>query len=421
MRNIYLLISQGNVFRDLVRLGTLNYLLETCPDIRVILLTQAYVVPEVLAELQNERVVVAKHDLFNPRRWMWYLMNLRCRSRHPATIQALLRLEKLLMKPNRELEDLFSRYPPQLVISSHPRLAWEWDVITLARKRNVPTLGIVKSWDNILSHLYTRADYVAVWGRTNFREAIQVERYHESRVRMTGAAPFDRYFEPSVIQPRESFWHSKGLDPSRPIIMFGTAGSFSSDWDETFMMDLLLELRRQCRELRDLQIVCRLHPITHLEYFWPYRQHPGVVLSFGSYIKTLGWCMTRDEVDEMANMLRHSDLVITPASTLSIEGPIFDTPTIVTLFSTVRPDLHARAVEQGWLTRHFRTIGEMDWLPLARTPDELREMMVHALNDRSWYRAGRQSLVDDVITLTDGKSYQRISRLIDELSRQWVS
>jgi hypothetical protein len=121
-------------------------------------------------------------------------------------------------------------------------------------------------------------------------------------------------------------------------------------------------------------------------------------------------------VDEIANMLCHADIVITPASTLSIEGPIFDTPTIVTLFSTVRPDLHEKATEAGWLSMHFKPIVNNDWLPLARSPEELLGMMRKALKDRSWYRDARKALVDEYVTFTDGKSYQRVARFIDELA-----
>lgn len=56
MRNVYLLVSQGNVYRDLIRLGALRTLLDAHADIRVILLTQAWAAPDVLAEVAHERV-----------------------------------------------------------------------------------------------------------------------------------------------------------------------------------------------------------------------------------------------------------------------------------------------------------------------------------------------------------------------------
>jgi hypothetical protein len=394
----------------------LQYLLETAPDMRVILLTQAWAVKEVQEEVRHERVIVARHDWFRPSRLPAYLITFRRMQTNRFMIDLFTKMEEYAAPTPAGILELFSEYPPSLVVSTHPLEIWEWDLISTARKRGIPTAGVVKSWDNVLRHPQSRADRVSVWGRANYREAMEVEKYRKDEVLMVGSCAFDRYFTPGVIRPRDEFWRSKGLDPSKPIILFGTAGVFSGDWDETFMMDLLLDMTGQADDLKDVQFVCRLHPCSRLQYFWPYMDHPRVVLSFGSYVKTLGWCMTRDEVDEMANMLCHADLIITPASTLTIEGPIFDTPTIVTLFSTVRPDLHLQATEAGWLNMHFKPIVQNDWAPMARSPEDLLRMMRKALDDRSWYRDGRKALVDEYVTFTDGKSYQRVARFIDDLA-----
>ncbi len=413
MRNVYLLISQGNVYRDLVRLGMLQALLQRHHEIRVILLTQAWAAPDVLAEVAHERVVVARHDMYSPSRWLSHLQNLRRKVKNRGLSEILLRVDSGLTPSPPGLQTLFRSYPPALIVSTHPKMAWEWDAVAAGRRARVPTLGIVKSWDNVFSRLPVRTDRVAVWGRRNAREAVQLAGVRSDCVEMVGSPAFDRYFTPGVLRPREEFWRSKGLDPDRPIVLFGTAGAFTDDWDETFMMDLLLELTEAHEDLRETQFVCRLHPISRLGHFWPYREHPRVTLSFGSYVKTLGWCMTRDEVDEMANFLAHADIVLTPASTLAVEGPIFDTPTIVTFFSTVRPDLHAAAAKSGWLDRHFREIRDADLLPLAFDPTELLAMIRRSFADRAWYREGRRRLVEDVVTFTDGQAYLRVAELIN--------
>ncbi len=416
MRNVYMVLSQGNVYRDVVRLGMLRHLLDSAPDIRVILLTQAWAVPEVRAEVAHERLILARHDLYYATRWPSRLIRLRQSQRRRPVIDLLTRLESLVVPKPAGLPELIEQFPPSLVVSTHPYSVYEWDVVSFARRAGIRTAGIMKSWDNILRVPQVRPRSLAVWGKANFREAVEVTRYREDELRMVGAMPFDRYFTPGVIQPRADFWRSKSLDPSRPVVLFGTAGAFSDDWDETFMLELLLGLTEQCEELREVQFVCRLHPITHLEYFWPYRDHPRVVISFGSYVKTLGWCMTKAEVDDMANMLCNADLVITPASTLSVEAPIFDTPTVVTLFSSVAGDTHSRRIEEGWLKMHFKPILENDWLPLARTAEDLKEMMIRSLRDRSWYRDGRSALVDQVVTFKDGKSYERAAEFINDLA-----
>lgn len=417
MRNIHIAISQGMLYRDIVRLGVLRTLLDRAPDIQVVLLTQASAVQEVLEEVRHERVVVERHDIFNARtRWSSYASVLRRKSRSRVTIDVLAQIEARLFTAPESIDRLFSEYPPSAVVTTHPLVLNEWDLVTVARRRKVPVASIVKSWDNILRRPESRGDTIAVWSRANRREAIEVEQYRADEVHMIGPTCFDRYYTDGVVRERSEYWQSKGLDPSKPVVVFGTAGSFSPDWDETFMMDLLLEMTEQDDALRDVQFVCRLHFMSHLEHFWPYREHPRVMLSFGSYLKTMGWCPTVDEVDDFVNMLHHADAIITPASTLVLEGPIVDTPTIATLFSTVRPDLHARATESGWLQMHFKPLVENDWLPMASTPEELRHMMKKVLADPSWYRAERKALVDEYVTFDDGRSFERAAAYIDAMA-----
>jgi|GEM_PF-4748083 len=418
MRNIYLAVSQGILYRNFVRLGFLRHLLDSAPDIRVILLTQASAVEDVQKETAHERLVLAHHDLFSSGRQLSRLIAYRRNAKWRWLSRLFHRLEVRLAAPPHGLAELFRQYPPDLVVSTHPYVIWEWDIITYARKMGYPTLGVVKSWDNLLRKLAILPHRLAVWSEANRQEAIDLSGYRKEDVDIVGSLAFDRYFKPAVLKLRAEFWRSMDLDPAKPVILFGTAGSFSPDWDETFMMDVLLDLAEKTAELQDVQFVCRLHPITHLEYFWPYRNHPRVRLSFGSYVKTLGWCMTRDEVDEMANLLAHADLIITPASTLTLEGPIFDTPTIVTLFSTVRPELHAAATRRDWLDMHFRPIADNNWLPLADDVDELRRMVITALADPGWYRARRRQLVNHFVHFTDGCSYRRLAELIHRLSAQ---
>lgn len=153
----------------------------------------------------------------------------RTKLRSRTAIGVALGLEARLAKEPAGLAECLGEYPPALVVSTHPRMTWEWDLVSWARRKGVPTLGIVKSWDNILRHLHARTDRVAVWGRANRRDAIEVERYREDEIDVTGPAPFDPYFDPAVLRPREEFLRNMALDPERPVVLFGTAGGVGGD------------------------------------------------------------------------------------------------------------------------------------------------------------------------------------------------
>jgi len=416
LHNVYLLISEGNIVRDLLRLGMLDIFLDMQPDCRVIILTPAYAVPEFRAEFLRDRVMIERHLRWEPSSLLLSMrIRLRKKMRKRLLVRLLWKTETQFARVAPELQHLFDLYPPALVVSTHPFRLWEWDVIAYADKCGFATAAVVKSWDNVIKGLTARTRYIAVWNEVNRREAIELQAYRDDEITTVGAAAFDRYFDPAVIQPRDAFWRSKGLDPDRPIVLFGTSGGSLSPYDETFMMDLLLHLADQVPELQKIQYVCRLHPSSDLLAFWPYQSHPRVVLSFSSYIKTLGWTMTVEQVDEMANMLCHADVLITPASTLTLESAIFDTPTIVPAFSTVQPDQVEKAMEASRFGRHFQPLVQNNWVPIVHSEQALAKAMIRALRDPAWYRDGRKAIVENYVPFRDRRSGQRVAQFIADM------
>jgi CDP-glycerol glycerophosphotransferase (TagB/SpsB family) len=230
-----------------------------------------------------------------------------------------------------------------------------------------------------------------------------------------GAAQFDAYFAPGTTWSREQFASYYQLDSSRPVIVLATLGAFLHLYDETYLVDWLLQEIANGGIPGKPQIVIRLHPASKLEYFQKYLSHPDVRISFiQGYIPSLGWTMTRDDVIAVANLLRHADLVISPGSTITIEAAIFDTPTIVPLFHVYQPELGKKQYDFH-LRNHFKRLRELDLVPFADTPDELRSYVNRALTDKSWYRNQRTQLVHDYICFTDGRSAERLSDLILQL------
>ena len=66
----------------------------------------------------------------------------------------------------------------------------------------------------------------------------------------------------------------------------------------------------------------------------------NIVLSYvDKYIPTLGWTMDNEDVDIMANILYHSDVIISPGSTVTIEAAIFDTPIVFPTFNPRQQNL----------------------------------------------------------------------------------
>ena len=188
---------------------------------------------------------------------------------------------------------LFEKYAPALVVSGDPLRPGDANLIATARRRGVPTLGSVRSWDNILKHLRTRPDALTVWNALNAREAVEIDRFRPAQVTQVGAPQLDAYFSaPATGATREEL----GLDPRKKILLLATS-SFTYDSDQTYLVDMLLDAIRGGEIRHPLQIVLRLHPDDRVGRYLKYRHAPEVVLDVPErYFATLGWTMTQADL-----------------------------------------------------------------------------------------------------------------------------
>lgn len=335
----------------------------------------------------------------------------------PRLLPAWLDFEKrTFIQPDPEYVELLRAGNPGLLVVTNPMQHHEQPVFGAAQALGIPTLGVIRSWDNLFKGLRIRPDTLAVWNPVNRQEAVDLMKYPPQKVEMVGATQFDAYFDPAGMLDRADFAASFDLDPARPILTLATLGPFQHQYDETYLMDWLIDEIRSGGLPRNSQLVCRLHPASRLEQFLKYREFDFVRLSWNSgYIPSLAWTMTREEVYFVGNLLRHSDVVISPGSTITIETAIFDTPTVVPVFHTYQPELGKLQFDQHF-TRHFQRLQELDLVPVVQTPEALREAIAKALSDRTWYSAQRARLVKDYVFYTDGKSTQRLAELISRLA-----
>jgi hypothetical protein len=414
--HIAISVPDGRTVRDFLYNGLLDQLGQA--GARVTLFTEAVNVPAFVEQWSAEHV---RFERFWPVRFTKnQLRSLKIRSRLEkrkldSLVQPYRRFEsRRLFQSRPEYVRAFEADRPDLVVITNIYQQEELEFFHTARHSGIPTLGIVRSWDNVHRPLFLYTDDIAVWSETNRSEVIEFARYDPSRVHVTGAAQFDPYFQNGHVWTREQTAAHFDLDPTRPIIVFATMGFYSFAVEETGWMDALLCIKD------DLpghpQIICRLHPLSRLEHFQKYADHPDVRLSYNTqYIPSLQWTMTHAEIVAIGNMLRHADVLITPASTMTIEAAIFDTPTVITFF---HPYQHERSLaffskisgkHWGWAVRN-------KLLPIVRDRDDFAPTISRCLENPTWYQDERARLVHDFVHYTDGRSIQRLVDLITTLA-----
>ncbi len=412
LRNIYLSVQTGIAARDLLRCGVLDRVLQH-PEARVVLLTPGERDPAFRAEFAHERVVLAPHRPYSPSTMKWRLMTRRWRyARAPRMADLMHALEERLV-PAGAYDDLFRQFPPALVVSGDPLRPGDTNLVAAARKWGAPSLGSVRSWDNLLKHLRTRPDRLTVWNAINAREAVEVERYEPSRVTQVGAPQMDAYFRPDEWRmSREAFFAAEGLDPNQRTLLLATS-SFTYESDQTYLVDMVLDAIRSGEIRQPLQVVLRLHPDDRIGRYLKYRRAPEVTLDLPDrYLTTLGWTADLADIHRMANLLTHADLMVNFATTVTLECAIFDTPTLLVAFSTVDPEEMERYVLNLHFKMHYQALVERDLVPVAWNRDDVVSWINRYLDDPSLYREQRKTIVREWVQFADGRSAVRLGDAI---------
>jgi hypothetical protein len=194
----------------------------------------------------------------------------RIRTLRPAharlLIRALLAAERAIPSCERIEEFLRSLRPDVVVVTPLVnKMSAQTDMLKSARNLGIPTMLAVASWDHLTTKgiIRVQPDVVTVWNEAQRTEARELHGIPESNVVVTGAQPFDRWFERRPRASREDFCVKVGLPPDRPFVLFtGSTASISAPKaEEQFVRRWVEALRASDHPaVRDLAVLIRPHP-----------------------------------------------------------------------------------------------------------------------------------------------------------------
>lgn len=415
-KTIALSFIEGRVVRDLFENGFLDMMKSNGIDI--VLFTPAATVPEFVNQWKDKVKAIEYHPLYTLNRREQRLLKIRniIKDKYSFAINTWMKIENSLYQTDGKYESLLKKYNCSTLLLTHPTHSFEMPVYKAARKLNIPVLGILRSWDNIYKGLRLRPDHLTVWNPVNKEEAMRVMKLKDDQVHITGGSQFDPYFYDEVKNSsRENFCKEFQLDPTKPIITVATLGSFIHAYDEHYLIDYLIECVEQKLIPPDSQIIIRLHPTSKLEYMQKYLAYPFIRLSYiDGYIPTIGWTMTQEQVKQVGRLMKHSDVVISPGSTITIETAIYRTSTIVPVFHHYQPESGVIIFNYHFET-HFKRLKEENLVPFVYNKEDLAPAINNALKNPAEYKDQSKKLADDYIHWYDGKSTNRIAELMQQL------
>lgn len=140
-----------------------------------------------------------------------------------------------------------------------------------ARSLGIRTALCVYSWDNLTNKglIQDPLDLVTVWNDAMRREAIELHGVPPDRIVVTGAQPYDQWFEWKP-RPREEFCRRVGLASDRPYLLYLCSSKFIAPQEASFVRRWIADIRSASATLAETGVLVRPHP----QYTGPW--HAGV-------------------------------------------------------------------------------------------------------------------------------------------------
>jgi FkbM family methyltransferase len=131
-----------------------------------------------------------------------------------------------------------------------------------ARALGIRTVLCVASWDNLTNKgmIHGPVDLVTVWNEMMKDEAVTLHGVPADRVTVTGAQPFDHWFDWRPSSSREAFCAKVGLPADRSYVLYLCSSKFIAPEEAPHVREWLRHMRSGSEALRHAGVLIRPHP-----------------------------------------------------------------------------------------------------------------------------------------------------------------
>ncbi len=458
-KNIVVIIPRGEVVRNFVHSGTLDFIAEkanvslisvSLDDSISTHLTKSYGEIHPLIEHPESWLVRFEREILDVAHNRWLKSaaareRIRLHDEAAATLRqklirttkkaisyplanrtglrALSKIERAssrALKTTEEYINLYKKLQPGLVFNGshvHSRVATQ--AVQAAQWLKIPTATFIFSWDNLTSQgrIMLPYDYFIVWNEALKKQLLEMYQWIKpENVFVTGTPQFDFHFRPEFYQSREDFCAEIGADVSRPIVLY-TTGMANHMPDEPELVEEIADILQEIGGKNVPQLLVRVYPKDLTGRFDKLKQRRTDIL-FPSIAWKKSW-LTPQYEDSFAliNALRHSALGINVASTVSLELCMFDKPVINVGYNP--PNLSPKKLRYAdyYEFDHYRPLVSSGAVEVAGSVHQMREMIYQNLTEPSRREAERKALIDKMFGRTlDGNSARRVAQTLLEIA-----
>lgn len=309
----------------------------------------------------------------------------------------------------------FEKYKPDLVFLAHLFDDPEIALLREAKRRKVPSVGFVNSWDKVTSRAIMRLlpDKIIVFNDIVRNEVMKYNEMKSEDIFISGLPQYD-FFYTTTPSSREEFFKKINCNKEKKLIVYAVMGRAfsSSDWD---MIDFLSELIKNGKLHYECELLVRFQPNDFIDTEEikkrPYLTYDNPGIRFGTK-RGVDWDMNEQDLLHLRDTLFHMSLLICYASSLSVDAAVFDKPVININFEIKENDKLIKSPTQYYHSTHYKNALNTGGIRLVNNKDNLIETINSYLENPHLESIERKNLVKEQTMFTDGQSGERIAHFL---------
>jgi hypothetical protein len=324
------------------------------------------------------------------------------------------------LRTNQDLAALFRELKPTLVFNaSHVHSAISVQAMQAAQWLGIRTATFLFSWDNLTSQgrIVPPCDHYLVWNDRIGRDLLHIYKgtIKPEQVSVTGTPQFDFHFRPEFAWSRREFCAHVGAEPNRPIVLY-TTGMANPMFGEPRIVEGIAQMLRAMPEPRP-QLLVRVYPKDRTGRFDDVKQRNPDVL-FPPVPWEPSWLTPMPgDIPLLTNTLRHADVGINAASTVSLELCMFNKPVVNVGYNPPGMDIRPWDYARFYRFDHYRPVVESGAVKVAGSEAEMAAMIADGLAAPTQGSQERQALVDRMFgTTLDGRCGERVADRLIQLA-----
>jgi len=308
------------------------------------------------------------------------------------------------------VEDYLLDVAPDLLVVSPlvNKRSWQTDAVKSAQKLGIPVALCVASWDHLTTKgmIRLKPDKVFVWNPLQLKEAVELHDVPASDIVVTGAQPFDKWFDRRPSADREQFLRKVGLPADRGYVLFvGSTSSISEPSREVdFVKRWIARLRSSDGPLRDISVFVRPHPFNCSLWKDTELDDPHAVI----YPKAGANPVDEGDRADYFDTIHHADAVMGINTSAMVEATILGRPVLSVL------DGDFEDTQEGTLHFQYLLPRNGGFLEVAKTLDEHIAQLAWVIEDPAPYQERVSSFVDRFVRPL-GRDVNATERLTSEL------